>query len=403
MTLLYNDSSPGRKTHVFVMGVGCFPFLKGQSQELFEGLRHVEDVTSPPNNARAMVGLFAAAAQQLIPPLGSIEVLISEEDGSAATIPLDSYPHEARTDDAIEPATGERVENALLRWVARSEEDEDNLAVFFGSSHGMQAQEHVLLLEDAGKRPHKPWENMLSVNHLHRNLYRKKNRRSMIFVDCCRDLLQEGEDSLDRFLGRSIGTTTNEQFVKAKSDPARVVYVLRASPLGTVATATKNGLGYFTEALSICLTGCGAAGIHRPAVGWSVSPENLRGAVENAGRFGLDFTEKELRPVEEDSNWVGGPFLKLEGMPYYPVRVREASKSDLGRAQLSLSNPASGFRVDRAPDLLGRKSLRSWVRPQMEPYKAEGEIPAVGGTPPVLLQTETILVSNLGFDVPLSR
>ncbi len=403
MTLLYHDSSPGPKTHVFIVGVGRFPFLKGQSQELFDGLRHVEDVTSPPNNAYAMVDLLAAAAQELIPPLGSIEVLISEENGSAATIPRGSHRHEARADGAIEPATGERVEQALLRWVPRCEEDEENLALFFGSSHGMQAQEHVLLLEDACEKPHKPWENMLSVNHLHRNLYRKKNRRSMIFVDCCRDLLREGEDSLDSFSGRSIGTTTNEQLVKAKSDPARVVYVLRASPLGAVATATKNGLGYFTEALRLCLTHRCAAGIHRPGVGWSVSPENLREAVENAGRFGLDFTEKELRPVEEDSNWVGGPFLKLEGMPSYPIRVREASKSDLGRARLSLSNQGCGFGVHRDPDLLGRKALCSWVQPRMEPYEAAGEIPAVGATLPVPLRTETILVSTLGFDVPLSR
>ncbi len=402
MTLLYHNDEVGAKTHAFVFGVGNFPHLKGQSDDLFEGLRDVEDVTSPPNNAHAIVDWLAKTADQLIPNLGSIEVLISETDGSPSTIPKDKYAHDPREDDAIEAATGKNIEDALTRWIERCEQDPGNLALFYGSSHGMQAQEHILLLQDAGTRPLHPWENMISLNHIHRNLYGKVHRRSLVLADCCRNLLDEGEDSLDQFTGRRIGNMTNKQLVKAKADPTRVVSVLRASPLGVLAVAEKDALGYFTESLLLCLNG--AAGKHRPGVGWSVSPENLRSAIESAGRFGLDIANKDLRPTDEDSHWTGPPIVKLpEEKPKFPVRVREDSLVDLGRAKLEIRNHTSGFEQFRDPDIVGRKALCVWVSPDMDPYEATGTIPGAADQPAVALQPEQVLVFTEGFDVPLRR
>lgn len=403
MTLIYHDTSPGPKTHIFIMGVGSFPFLKGGSDALFEGMRSVKDVTSPPNNARALAKFFVEVADDFVPKLGSVELLVSEADGSAAVLEQVDPIFDPRTDTSIEPATGEGVEDALLRWVARCEEEPDNLAVFYGSTHGMQAQEHVLLLEDAGKRVHKPWENMLSVNHLHRILYLKSHKRSIILVDCCRDLLKEGEESLDKFSGRSIGNAKLMDFVEAQAQPDRVVYVLRASPLGAVATGTKNGLGYFTEALFKCLRDECSAAIHRPGIGWSVSPENLRIAVENAGRFGLAFSDDELRPVEQDSHWTGEPFLRVHNTPKFPIRVREAEKQDVGRAHLSIKNPSVPLGVERPPSVVKPEPLCLWVSPRHDAYVAEGEIPAVGSLPAVTLKPTDVMISNQGFDVPLER
>jgi len=402
MTLLYDNQEPGPKTHAFVFGVGNFPHLKGQSNKLFDGLRDVKDVTSPPNNAHALIDWLAKAADRLVPELGSIEALISETDRTPSIIPKDTYPHDPRVDGAIEPATGENVEKALSRWIDRCEADEENLALFYGSSHGMQAQEHILLLQDAGKRPKHPWENMVSLDHIHRNLYGNVNRRSLVLADCCRDLLKEGGDSVDQFTGRRIGNMTKNELVKASADPNRIVCVLRASPLGVLAVAEKDALGYFTESLLLCLNG--AAGKHRTGFGWCVSPENLRSAIENAGRFGLDLVDIHLRPTEEDSHWTGPPIVKLQGgRPKFPVRVREEAVVDLGRAKLEIRNNANGFAAQRDPDIIARKSLCAWVKPDMDPYEATGEIPGAEGQPALALRPEEVLVFTEGLDVPLRR
>ena len=401
MTLIFERSSENPQTHALIIGVGNFPYLNAENTDLIEDLRDVDNVTSPPNNARAISEWLIEAADRLVPKLGTIELLISETDGSPATFPLGEHTPPGRNNDTIEAATGDNVARALRDWVTRSQSSPDNLALFYGSSHGMQAQEHVLLLEDAGEDPNDPWRNMISLNHLHRNLYKKENRRSVLFADCCRDLLEEGANALDGFTGRRIGTITEKEYVHARSEPDRFVYVLRASPLGAVASATSNGLGHFTESLLTCFRG--GAGENKPVYGWSISPAMLRRWVEHAGRYGLGFADTRLRPHDEDSNWDDLPILKLTEKPKYPVRVREAEAIDVGRATLTLSQQSTAYREQRAPSFGDPPALYAWVPPSMDNYKASGIIAGTAGEPDLVLISVDVPVLTTGHDVPLRR
>ncbi|SMX43947.1 caspase family protein [Maliponia aquimaris] len=400
MTLVFERPSEAPQTHAIVIGVGHFPHLDGTNAELMKELRTVDGVTSPPNNARAIATWLIAAADRLVPPLSSVELLISEKDGSVAQFPRAAHTPAARQSDDVDRATGDNASKALTDWLKRCETGPNNLALFYGSSHGMQAQEHILLLEDAGKDAFDPWRNMLSLNHLHRNLYKKTHKRSVLLADCCRNLLEGGITSLDDFSGRRIGNISQLEYAKARNEADRFVYLLRASPPGVVAKATKNGLGYLTEALLKCLDG--GAGEKKPEHGWCISPGRLRGWVEAAGRYGLGIEDPDLRPIDDDSAWDNTPILKLEAMPRYPVRVREASVLDLGRATLTLAQPATAFLEQRQPCLDHVHALCAWVPPSMDDYEAAGEIvePGVGA---VALQTVAVPVISDGQDVALRR
>lgn len=399
MTLVFHRASDAPQTHAIVIGVGRFPYLNGTSDKLMKELRLVAGVTSPPNNAHAMAEWLVKAADRLVPPLGSIELLISETDGTVAQFPRGPHSPATRENDDVDAATGDNVEAALEAWLARCESDANNLAFFFGSSHGMQSQEHILLLEDAGERANDQWRNMLSLNHLHRNLYKKAHKRSLLFADCCRNLLEAGITSLDNFSGRRIGEISVEDYAKARNEPDRFVYMLRATPPGVVAKATRDGLGYFTASLLKCLEG--GAGQPKPHYGWCISPGRLRGWVEAAGRYGLGIPDSDIRPIDDDSSWDDRPILQLEAMPRFPVRVREAELLDFGRATLRLAQQEAAFAEERRPCFANVTALHAWVPPNFATYEATGEIVEIDAA--VRLETVAVPVFSEGHDVPLRR
>ncbi len=401
MTLIYKRESAAAQTHALIIGVGSFPHLKGQNAGLMEKLRNIEDVTSPPANARAMTDWMIKAADRLVPEPGSIELLISETDHSDATYPVGPHTPAGRQDDKVERATGDNISRALGDWVSHAGEREDNSALFYASSHGMQAQEHVLLLEDAGEDENDPWRNMLSLNHLHRNLYKKTNKRSLLFADCCRDLFEGGAESLDGFSGRRIGNITQSEYVQLRSQVNRFVYLLRACPPGAMAKATKNGLGYFTSAMLKCFEG--GAGARKPIYDWCILPNRLQQWVADAGHYGMGIDDEDLQPQVEDLNWDDVPILRLEGAPKYPVRVREADPIDIGMATVSLVQASTAYREERDPTFGTNEPLCAWAPPSFEDYQAGGEIAAAGGTPAIPLETVSVPVMDSGHKVQLGR
>lgn len=401
MTLIFERSSDEPQTHAVVIGVGFFPYLDGSNNDLMEELRLVGSVTSPPNNARAIAEWLIKEADQLVPPLGSVELLISATDGSVAQFPRGLHSPTGRNNQDVEPATGNNVEQALGAWLQHCECNEGNLAFFFGSSHGMLAQEHILLLEDAGENANDPWRNMLSLNHIQRNLYKKSHKRSIIFADCCRNLLEESSRSLDPISGRRIGNISDKDYVKAKAQADRFVHMLRAAPEGAYAKAWKNGLGYFTAALLKCFEG--GAGERMAQYGWCITPDKLRRWVEQAGRYGYGFANEDMMPVDDDSAWDTTPILRLKEQPEFPVRLQEAEILDLGRATLRLLHHSTALREERPPCAGKVEALCAWVPPNWEAYEAVGEIAEAGNPGKILLQTLAVPVTENGQDVRLER
>lgn len=366
MTLIFSRDVIDGGTHALVFGVGCFAFLNGTNQGLPQDLRQVEPVTSPPNSAVAFVEWLIETQDDLIPPLASIELLISPTDGSTGTFNWPCASDDPRSNSTVDRATGAYFAGAAREWLQRSEAHESNLAILYGSSHGFQGQEHVLLFEDAGEDPMEPWRNMLSIDHVRRNLFTKMNKRSIILAECCRNLLDSASTSLDAISGRQIGNVTAREYARSHQERARAVYSLRAAPFGKEAEATKNGLGYFTEALLHCLRG--GTGTNDPDEGWSIDPSGLRQAVKEAGLYGLNH---DVDPRDEESHWVGPPFVRLKRTPEYPVRVQDAEASNNEFVDLVLENLGTSFLKER-PAAPGAEPLNAWVPPTFEQYCASG-------------------------------
>lgn len=402
MTLIYNREVDGPATHAIVVGVGCFPHLKGQWQDLPDGLRYVENVTIAPNNARAVVDWLVNSSDHLIPKLGSIRLLLSEEDGSDFLYDASGIDQNCRPEfdnpEAVEisKATGANVEAEFPGWLDACQSDTGNVAFFFGSSHGLQTQEHILLLEDVCENLNDQWANTISLHHLERNLYGKANKRSVLFADACRDLISGMNYPVDGVTGKRIGSITRAKLVKARADQTRAVYMLRAAPEGAQARGPEGELGYFTEALLLCLKG--AAAELSTDHGWAVIPEKLRRAVEDAGRLGLNVPDEHLIPRAENSYWTGAPMVRITGKPTFPIRIGAADVMDIGRARLSLEHPTNGTNLDKAPDFEERSALCAWVEPEFSPYHATGMI---GESTP--LESKQIAVYQSGHDVRLKR
>lgn len=403
MTLIFERKTDEAGTHALIFGAGRFPHLDGSNQDLPEGLRLAEPVTSPPNNAAAIARFLIKSWNKLIPPLASIELLISPEDGSARPFDYPSSEEDPnyksseeyhRPNDVIESATGDRFKVAAKKWRKSAEENSENLALLYGSSHGFQGKEHVLLFEDVGSDPDEPWRNMLSIDHVRRNLFKRVNKRSIVFVDCCRNLLESSTESLDSISGRRIGNITQQEYVRAQLEADRAVFCLRASPFGSVAKATTEGLGFFTEALLRCFKG--AAGINKAGYDWCIDPSVLSKAVTEAGRLGLNLSEKDFRPKDDGSDWVGPPLLRLDDSPRYPVRVQESEKAFVGTADLCLKHPILNIHEERSsgPSV---PPLIAWVPPSFDKYHADG-VSKINGTP---LVGQNFVVHSGGQDIYL--
>lgn len=181
MSLLFNNINVEvPQTHLFIIGVGGYPYLKGgtlENQNL-DCAKKLGQLTSPPLSAKALYETVINLHNQdaWIKALGSIELLISPVDADPLMI------------EGVEVGRAhmENIKNSFYAWLERCNGNSENIAMFFFCGHGIGKVEHFLLAEDFGKNTFYPWDCSFAFDYTRRGFYNCRANTQLFFVDSCR-------------------------------------------------------------------------------------------------------------------------------------------------------------------------------------------------------------------------
>lgn len=183
MALIFDQTTTTPQTHVLIIGVGGYPYLKegtNATPQQASVANQLGQLSSPGFSARAfcetIIDLEKSGSWQQ--PLGSIEVLLSPHADD--NVLLYGKPNE--------PATLQNIRDAYWRWKARCDAHADNIAVFYFCGHGLDNGEHFLLSEDFGKNPYNSWEGAFAFDSTRRAFFTCKAKTQLFFIDACRQL-----------------------------------------------------------------------------------------------------------------------------------------------------------------------------------------------------------------------
>lgn len=302
MTAFRLDDTPGPGTHVFLIGVGAYPHLKGGSGRLTARHRDLGQLKSSPVSAMAMLEWVDGSLNNPEAPLKSIEVLISQPD--AAT-----YTDAGGMTQQIDPATWDNYEVAAQAWFDRADSHPDNVALFYFCGHGIgDGINTYLLMQDSGAS-----QDFLR-QALHVSAFRVamgacKAQKQLFLVDACR--------TLD--LAIVLNPHSSAQTGLAPGDVMQVFDgsnpVLHSARQGELAFGMPGEVSYFTKALLLGVSRCA---VFKPYGNhWAVSPQELQKAI---AALMDDFSGKPQCPADGIVG-VGFQLHVLAGPPEVVVHV----------------------------------------------------------------------------------
>jgi hypothetical protein len=236
MIKLFNTNLSGPKTHVFLIGVGGYTYLKDgdsprqQSPELSE----LGQLTSPVPSVLALYNKVLEYNEKgaWSQPLGSVEMLISNPPGSTIVLP--------ETD--ILPATLMNIQSGYYSWKARCNENEDNVALFYFCGHGFQKKHHYLLAEDFGSIPQNPWLGAFNFDDTRDAFYSCNANTPVFVVDACRQVTME-------MLSNDLTIAPIENPSLFNPEESKNHLTLKATASGQAAYGKKNQPSYLVQAL----------------------------------------------------------------------------------------------------------------------------------------------------------
>lgn len=260
MTLVW-ESDPaqpgGPRTHVLLIGVGHYRHMPGGAEERAERDFTVDQVDSPPLSAQAMVDFLLTEYGHPTAPLGSVEVVASEQPGPVVVAGV-----------PVAAATRSGVRTAYQAWRARCDTDPGNVAIFYFCGHGVALDNHYLLLEDVGAYPGAPLENSIDLIRFYRGMTGCPARVQVFLVDACRDvprlLVQIPDPQAERLAD-----------YRVNSPGGRDAPILRATADKKEAVAPRGEITRFTHALLRGLRGIAATRTAPGGADWVVQFRDL--------------------------------------------------------------------------------------------------------------------------------
>lgn len=191
------------RTHVLVIGVGNYKY--GEGTQAGRSASVLSQLSSPPHSARALVDWFAGAFWHPEKPLGSVSMLVSEEDSVPYSPPgphggVENHAHWVINQSQFIPprASLANVKSAVEAWAQRLRSDKD-MAVFCFCGHGVSVgQKATLLLDDFGEVGHE-FEAGILIDTLLGTMRNCRAIQQLFLFDCCRtraDEVYKNEDNL---------------------------------------------------------------------------------------------------------------------------------------------------------------------------------------------------------------
>lgn len=186
MTVLLDDGQANPGTHVLLVGVGDYPYLKdGDDAKPFDMSMGMGQLSSPSLSVQALATWFMdtnAGFHNPDRPLRSIQVL-SSADGPVQVNGAGGAEH------SVNRARMPSVKQAVIDWMARAGRNSENLAVFFFCGHGLAfgEAENALLLEDFGGNPANPMADAIAFDSMRLGVLRHCAANHQIhLIDACR-------------------------------------------------------------------------------------------------------------------------------------------------------------------------------------------------------------------------
>ena len=238
----FNTGKAGPKTHVLLIGVGGYPFLKGgvtPVPQVAEAANLLGQLTSPVVSIETLYRkiLEYDNNNEWTKPLGSVDILLTPSPGSP---PINIAA-------GIENASLDHIKDAYDSWKARCDTHIDNVALFYYCGHGAEKDNQFLLADDFGKRPQNPWAGAFNFDLTRAAFKSCKAQTQLFFVDACRQITS---DMLEENL--QVRPLENPSYLKSDSF---YNMTLKAAASGESAYGRKNEPTYFTQAVISGLDG----------------------------------------------------------------------------------------------------------------------------------------------------
>lgn len=265
MTTLKLDLAEGPGTHVFIVGVGRYDYLRGGKKGPIDRDGGMGQLTSSPVSAAAMLNWCITSLHNPRAPLMSIEMLMSESDERVR------YPGSDGSDIEIDDANLRNFEQAAKAWFERANSHPDNVAVFYFCGHGLgDGMSTQLLLSNYGESA-RPLRDAINFNGFRMAMHSCQAKSQIYFIDACR--VVDSALLIDPHnLGESGLGVVNPMRTHRGSNP-----VFFAARNGRQAFGDPGQVSSFTAALLSALC---KHGVRRNRYQeWAVTPQALQQAV----------------------------------------------------------------------------------------------------------------------------
>ena len=361
MTLIASPASP-RATHALVIGIGSYPWLIGGDQPTFAQHGGMEQLSSAPASAREFATWFLNEFSHPYIAEKSLDLLLSDPDGDA----FDAGAGPVQ----VERATMANVKQAIERWVALGDADEDSILLFYFCGHGLgKGNQTVLLMDDFGSLPGpNSLKRALDFAAFHLGMDQCAARQQCYFVDACR-------------VGTPFALNTLSYFGDPVMIPAaRVTNRIRSAPVfysavpGTAAYGRRGQPSFFTSALLNAFKGAGA---DDPTGTWRVETDVLHRGIRVHLQRTVARTTAGGQLSLTDGMADSFTLHQLSTAPVVPVEVTCDPDVHNSTAQLSVSGGGAPLQMAGVPKGSWQLDLAIGT------YRFEVALPPAAPPPPV--------------------
>jgi hypothetical protein len=264
------DALPAPRTHVLIIGVGDYPRLlngslfQDQPALLTLGLGQL---TTSLASAMAFADWILNRFHNPQRPLGTVELLLSPgvykpSDEACAKLGLAPDTHVP-----VERATLANIKAAFDRWHNRCNA-RNTTAFFYFCGHGVEKAGALLLPEDFGAEPLRPFDHSIDLLATHQHMGQSPPDTQCFFIDACREEVFDLQVAKEEDPGVALKGGTTDPIL------LRDAPIFFGSASGHKAFGVANQVTFFTQILLRCLNGLGAE--RKQGNKWVVTTSSLR-------------------------------------------------------------------------------------------------------------------------------